>query len=118
LTLGAVVQVRASGTPAPTPVPVVFVGRITDITVRYPDGGFPEVSVIAADQLADQANRFVGSEPWAVETAQARGLRILTAIGSGPHYVMNARTCNVVVSRVDVDRQSAATLFYDLAITT
>src|SRR4029077_6201099 len=118
LTLGAVVQVRASGTPAPNPVPVVFVGRITDITVSWSDAGMPQVDVIAGDMLGDLANRFVGAEPWAAELMWQRVTRVLAAVGldyMALGTIVN-RPAALQVSRVDVDRQDAAALLFDLAV--
>jgi hypothetical protein len=72
--------------------------------------------VIAADLLADLANRFVGAEPWPQETLLLRAKRIVSAIGgTAVNVTVDARPAALPVSRMDVDRQAAATLLRDLA---
>lgn len=100
---------------------VVFAGRVTDLEATYDDAADAAAcQVIAADQLADLGNRFVGAEPWPAEAMWARAHRIVTAVGLDPARVLatipgplNA----IVVSRLDVDRQPAAGLLQDLAAT-
>lgn len=98
---------------------VVFAGRITDLRAEFDDtAGAAVCEVVAADQLADLANRFVGAEPWPAETLQARAVRILAAV-SLPTTTLNVapRPAALTVSRMDVDRQAAAPLLQDLAVT-
>lgn len=98
---------------------VVFAGRVTDLRAEYDDAaGAAVCEVVAADQLADLANRFVGAEPWPAETLQARATRILTAVGLPTSYLnVAARPAALTVSRMDVDRQAATPLLQDLAVT-
>lgn len=99
---------------------VVFAGRVTDLDAQFDDdAGAAVCTVVAADQLADLANRFVGSEPWPSEAMWARAHRIVTAVGLDPAKVLATipgPQNEVVVSRVDVDRQPAAGLLQELAV--
>lgn len=97
---------------------VVFGGRVTDLHSEWTDAG-PGASlrVIAADMLADLANRFVGAEPWVMENLQARAQRILAAVGPAVTLVVAAAPAAKLISRMDVDRQDAAQLLFDLAVT-
>lgn len=114
--LGSTVQVRAvlAGVTV-----VVFVGRVTDLTARYADDDpDPGVDVVAADQMSDLANRFVGAEPWGAGTLAQRFVGIMAAVGVDySQAVIDARPGALQVSRMDVDRQSAAALLFDLATT-
>jgi hypothetical protein len=75
--------------------------------------------VIAADQLADLGNRYVGAEPWPKEWMLDRAKRILAAVGvSSAGLTVADRPGHLQTSRMDVDRQAAAGLLLDLAITT
>ena len=96
---------------------VVFAGRVTDLDIAYDDAaGGSTVDVIAADLVADLANRYVGTEPWPQETLVARAARIMVAVGgSGAGVSVDARPAALSVSRMDVDRQAAAGLLRDLA---
>lgn len=96
---------------------VVFGGRVTDLEISYDDEkAGAALDIVAADLLADLANRYVGTEPWAQETLAARATRIMTAVGgSGAGVVADARPGALPVSRMDVDRQAAANLLRDLA---
>jgi len=98
---------------------VVFGGRVTDLTARWDDAaGAGSCDVVAADLLADLANRFVGAEPWAAQTLLARAQRILTAVGvSTAGLTVATRPAALTVSRMDVDRQAAAGLLLELAVT-
>jgi hypothetical protein len=100
---------------------VVFAGRITDLAAEFDDDADAAVcQVVAADQLADLGNRFVGSEPWPVESLAARAERIMRAVGLDPAVSLPpipAPVWNTQVSRVDVDRQAAAELLTELAVT-
>lgn len=97
---------------------IVFAGRITDLSIEWDDAGGGLCQVIAADLLADLANRYVGAEPWPQETLAARAARILTSIGgTAVNMSVDARPAALPVSRMDVDRQAAATLLRDLATT-
>jgi hypothetical protein len=99
---------------------VVFGGRITDLTASFDDdAGAGICEVVAADLLSDLANRFVGSEPWAMEAMSARASRILTAVGvSTAGLTVATKPGAAQVSRMDVDRQPAAQLLLDLAVST
>jgi len=98
---------------------VVFGGRVTDLTARWDAAaGGASCDVIAADLLADLANRFVGAEPWAAQTLAARAQRILAAAGvSTAGLTVATRPAGLTVSRLDVDRQAAAALLLELAVT-
>jgi len=98
---------------------VVFGGRVTDLTARWDDGpGAGSCDVVAADLLADLANRFVGAEPWAAEQLWLRAGRVLDAVGvSKAGLNIATRPAGLTVSRVDVDRQAAAALLLELAVT-
>ena len=101
---------------------VVFAGRVTDLDASFDvDADAAVCDVVAADQLADLANRFVGAEPWPAEQMWQRAQRIVTAVGLDPAVVLAgipAPQANLTVSRMDVDRQSAASLLQDLAVST
>lgn len=101
---------------------VVFAGRVTDLDAQYDaDMDAAVCDVVAADQLADLANRFVGSEPWPAEAMWQRAHRIVTAVGLDPAKVLATipgPSNAITVSRVDVDRQAAAGLLQDLAVST
>jgi hypothetical protein len=99
---------------------IVFVGRVTDLELSYEDdqgGGGAVCQVIATDLMGDLANRFVGSEPWPMETIAARAARIMTAIGQSVTVTVDDRPKALSVSRLDVDRQPAANLLRELATT-
>lgn len=100
---------------------VVFGGRVTDLQASFDAGaGSGVCDVIAADQLSDLANRFVGSEPWAAELLWQRAVHILTAVGLDANSVLApipSGPANLTVSRLDVDRQAAAGLLVELATT-
>ena len=97
---------------------IVFAGRITDLDIQWDDAGGAVCEVIAADLMADLANRYVGAEPWPAESLQARAQRILTSAGVGAGAVtVDARPAGLPVSRMDVDRQAAANLIRELATT-
>lgn len=101
---------------------VVFAGRVTDLTATYDQGaGAAVCDVIAADQLADLSNRFVGAEPWPAEKMWQRAHRIVRAVGLDPAVVLAnipEPQSSLMVSRMDVDRQPAARLLQDLALST
>jgi len=99
---------------------VVFGGRITDLTASFDDdAGSGICDVVAADLLSDLANRFVGSEPWAMQPMVDRAKRILAAVSvNASGLTVPAKTGAVQVSRMDVDRQPAAQLLLDLAVST
>jgi hypothetical protein len=99
---------------------VVFGGRVTDLEAEFDDdGGAGACNVIAADQLSDLGNRFVGSEPWAMQWLRDRAKRILAAVGvSDAGLTVADRPATVQISRMDVDRQAAAPLLQDLAVST
>jgi len=98
---------------------VVFGGRVTDLTARWDDAaGAGSCDVVAADLMADLANRFVGAEPWAAQQLWQRAARILQAVGvSTAGLNVATRPAGLTVSRMDVDRQAAAGLLLELAVT-
>lgn len=98
---------------------VVFGGRVTDLESSYDDAADAgRCSVVAADLLADLANRDVGDEPWPAESLLVRARRIAAAAGvPAANLTADTRPAALTVSRVDVDRQQAATLLTDLATT-
>lgn len=100
---------------------VIFGGRITDMDAEYDSSADAAVCrVVAADQMADLANRFVGAEPWPMEQMWQRVFRIVTAVGLDPALVVQnpipTPPSNVNLTRMDVDRQAAAGLLYDVAV--
>lgn len=99
---------------------VVFGGRVTDLTAEFDDEfGAGICHVVAADLMSDLANRFVGSEPWALEQAWLRAGRILDAVGvSKAGLNVATRPAGINMSRMDVDRQPAAQLLNDVATST
>lgn len=101
---------------------VVFAGRVTDLDAAYDaDADAAVCEVVAADQLSDLANRFVGAEPWPAEMMWQRAHRIVIAVGLDPNKVLAyipTPSNELIVSRMDVDRQSAASLLQDLAVST
>jgi hypothetical protein len=113
VSLGATLVVYSSIGGAP-PL-IVFSGRVTDLDVEWDDAGGAVCSVIAADLLADLANRFVGAEPWPQETLSARANRIVASAVGGGAVTVDARPAALPVSRMDVDRQAAAGLLRELA---
>lgn len=98
---------------------LAFVGRITDAEAAWDEGvGACIVSVIAADNSAELANRDVGAEPWPMETLAARAARILAASGaSGVTLFVDDAPGAYLVGRVDVDRQQVYPMLADLATT-
>lgn len=95
----------------------VFGGRVTDLNTSFDAGTNAGVcDVIAADTMGDLSNRYVGSEPWPAETLATRALRVLTAIGQGSAALyVDERPAAYIVSRMDVDRQPASALLFELA---
>lgn len=104
----------AAGTAASA---LVFSGRITDVEARWDGGPWADVSVIAQDWLAELANRYVGSTPWAAEALGARAQRIVSLSGQPIQIGIDAGITDLVVTYRDVDRQPAANLLQQLAIT-
>lgn len=117
VSLGSTVVVWAEMAGSRTPV---FGGRITDLDAEYDsDAAAGVCHIIAADVMADLANRYVGAEPWAMQNAGTRAARILSSVTvTNTGLVMASRAAALAVSRVDVDRQPAAALLRQLAITT
>ena len=95
---------------------VVFGGRVTDVDVAWDDaGGGAVLTLIAVDLMGDLANRFVGAEPWVMETLAQRASRIVAAVAPGTPLTVDGRPGALQVSRMDVDRQAADGLLNDLA---
>lgn len=98
---------------------VVFAGRVSDLSVTFDDDA-AELDVVATDLIADLANRFVGAEPWPLEVMWQRANRIVQAIGQPLSLIVSigTRPAFIAVSRMDVDRQPATALLYELATST
>lgn len=94
----------------------VFTGRITDLDAQWDAGaGGTAVKVTAQDDTAELANRYVGAEPWTVETIGARFGRILAAAGQRMAYTVDPAVAGVTVTYRDVDNQAATGLLAELA---
>lgn len=99
---------------------VVFAGRVTDLDATFDEtAGAGVCAVVATDQMSDLGNRFVGAEPWPAEALNTRAQRIISAIGLDPAVVLGPIPVpspgSLTVSRMDVDRQAAAGLLFELA---
>ena len=94
----------------------VFAGRITDMEARYSlDVGGTVVDVIAQDDTAELANRYVGDVPWAVEDLNTRFGRIVAASGQAVTWTVDPGVQDTLVSYKDVDSQPATRLLQELA---
>jgi hypothetical protein len=94
----------------------VFDGRITDMAARYDlDVGATIVDVIAQDDTAELANRFVGTAPWPAEPLTTRFGKVVAASGQVVSYVVDAGPGALQVSYRDVDAQPALGLLQELA---
>ncbi|MCL1871944.1 MAG: hypothetical protein FWF90_16230 [Promicromonosporaceae bacterium] len=97
----------------------VFSGRITDLQAKWdetfaPAGG-TRITVTAQDFTADLDNINIGDEPWAVESMQARFLRILALSQADVDAQIDTSVANYLISYQDVDNQPVAGLLKDLA---
>jgi hypothetical protein len=94
----------------------VFAGRITDLTAKWSAGpAAATVAVIAQDDTAELANRYVGDAPWPAEALSARAGRIVAAAGQQTALTIDPAVQAVQVSRQDVDAQPATDLLGALA---
>jgi lysophospholipase L1-like esterase len=94
----------------------VFTGRITDLDAQWDaDAGGTVVDVVAQDDTAELANRYVGAEPWAAEPLAARFAHILAAAGQTMASIIDPGAGGKLITYRDVDRQDAAGLLQSLA---
>lgn len=96
---------------------LVFSGRITDLAAESGASSGVEVSVTAADGLADLGNDYIGDVPWLVETVATRVNRIVGLAASGFSVDVDAWPGGRQVTWVDIDSQPASGLISDLATT-
>lgn len=95
---------------------LVFSGRITDLDARYDlSVGGTVVKVIAADNTAELANRYVGSEPWAAGTLLARFNSIMGLSGQPIKWTVASSVAGQWVTYRDVDSQPALRLLQELS---
>jgi hypothetical protein len=95
----------------------VFSGRITDLSAEYQlDAGGTLVKVIAQDDLAELANRYVGAAPWPAQTVAARVAAVIAAAAQ-PRLTatVDAGVQGRLLSYLDVDAQPAAGLLGPVA---
>ena len=94
----------------------VFTGRITDLAAEWDDtAGGTRVKVTAQDDTAELANRYVGDQPWSVESLGARFGRILTAAGQAMQSTVDPVPAARPVTYRDVDSRPAGDLLAELA---
>jgi hypothetical protein len=94
----------------------VFTGRVTDMVAQWdPARAGTVVDVTAQDDTAELGNRYVGAEPWSVESLDTRFGRVLTASGQDMRYTVDASVAGVQVTYRDVDNQPSRTLLAELA---
>ena len=106
---------RLMAPPAATRDVLVFSGRVTDLSASVDVDGTIRVDVTAVDQLADLQNRYVGDQPWTMETLTARVARIISLSGADVDTRIDTALASLQVSRRDVDNQPAAGLLAELA---
>lgn len=99
---------------------LVWSGRVSDMNASpLPDMTGNQVRVLAVDSFADLANRYVGDEPWPIETMTQRFTRILTlAAPASISAVVDAKPGAMQIIGRDVDNQSAGGLLTELATST
>ena len=95
---------------------IVFAGRVTDLAASLDLRGL-RVELIATDQTAELANRYVGAAPWPAEPLGARFTRILAEAGltGAVTVTIDAPLDASIVSWRDVDRQPVAGLLTEYA---
>lgn len=98
----------------------VFSGRITDLSGYYDEAwNAPAMDVTASDFVADLGNRYVGDDPWPVQTVQTRMKRVLelAAIpGEDPISIDIAPTLSAInLTMMDIDSRAAAGLLGDIS---
>lgn len=95
---------------------LVFSGRITDLDARFDLGvGATVVKVIAADDTAELANRYVGDTPWQQSTLTQRFADVISVSGQSISYAVAPTVGSQLVSYRDVDSQPALRLLQELA---
>jgi hypothetical protein len=95
----------------------VFGGRVTDLESAYDTAvGGTVVRVIAQNNLAELANRYVGDTPWPAQTAAARVAAVIAAAAQ-PNLTatVDAGVQARPLSYLDVDAQPAAGLLQSVA---
>jgi hypothetical protein len=119
--VGADIVVTAPSTGLPAEH--VYVGRLADMVLQFDDDtGHAHVRITGDDHLAQLAHVYVGDEPWPVEPAQLRAIRIVALLppalsgfevefGALPERFWDVRDR-------DVDRQPALSLLQDVARST
>jgi hypothetical protein len=95
---------------------LVFSGRITDLDARYDlSVGGTVVQVIAADNAAELANRYLGDQPWTESTLADRFSAIVAGSGQAITYTVAPSVGSQMVSYRDVDAQPALRLLQELS---
>jgi hypothetical protein len=94
----------------------VFTGRVTDLVAQWDAArGGTVLDVTAQDDTAELGNRYVGAQPWPVESLADRFGRVLAAAGQTMSYIVDPAAAGVPVTYRDVDNQPAAGLLAELA---
>jgi hypothetical protein len=94
----------------------VFAGRITDLSSSYDlDAGGQIVDVVAQTHLAELNNRYVGDQPWALESLSSRFARIVAASGQALDYQIDSSVQGKPVTWRDVDNAPSGDLLHQLA---
>jgi hypothetical protein len=95
---------------------LAFSGRVTDLDAGWDAGiGTVVCSVVAADFVADLAQRDVSAEPWPAERLSARFAHVLAGAAVTIPYTIAPTLASWQVSYLDVDRQECWPLLADLA---
>lgn len=95
---------------------LVFSGRITDLDARYDLGvGGTVVKVIAADNTAELAQRYVGDAPWTASTLATRFASIISASKQSITYTVASTVGSQQVTYRDVDSRPALQLLQELS---
>lgn len=93
----------------------VFTGRVTDQLAKFEDGRLV-VDMTAADPLAELGNVMVGDAPFLAESLAARAARVMGLTGTGITATVDSPAGARRVTWRDVDRQAAAGLVQELAV--
>jgi hypothetical protein len=95
---------------------LVFSGRITDLDARYDMSvGGTVVQVIAADNTAELAQRYVGDAPWVATTLATRFASVISASKQSISYTVASTVGSQQVTWRDVDSQPAQRLLQELS---
>ena len=94
---------------------LVFSGRVTDVESAWDGAEAVEVTVIAQDWTAELANRYVGDQPWLLESLGVRAQRIVTLSQQPIALTVDATPAALQVTWRDVDSQPATDLLQQLA---